>query len=741
MTGLHESSQVQQKKERKGLFWRFRQAREGLPAIRLPGTGASGTCASKLHEGVARPDVRVAARWDMHVVSAHMSCASNHPALHARMKLHLFLQATSFPSPTSYQHHLLRHGGVLVDRSSTTTVGCSKQLSESAAAEIRGADGGGDEIREMIERAEDRGFEEPLELEGTQDEFSKCINSKIRYTRALLLELTEVEVCRRLPSDFDLLILRQLDEESNATVEHKSIFGKPFDHEPSLTTTWNLAFPGERQDNHLYTQSKDSHSQQNCSFERRDMCQLLPQKSEKDAGVLHCEIKKTDSFQLSKTENPYRPPHLSKKMPQPLATFYEPGVESSKESDQKGSADDITGHANSGYGFVLAVAEESPKVSLGTNVAFRRNNEGNEVTESSEPLDECEDFWRENEGNAVIGANTIIKGLKEDNQPTFDDFWAEILEIIHLQLEPNISATNRNNHADSDVEIHFPDEESLTSVDPLQNLNYLNLDDSNAVPNSEAEIILPDEDCLISIHDMMAFDSSMPTVNSGSLGADKVTSSIAVDNRKKSKSANFTKPNDRSKRLHRIAQPPPNLSWLATHGQLHSPLPHSLTSMDIFGPAFPFFMTPNLTPYIRCLDCFTQSDIHLPFCPEATLPNTNTNDSVSQYSLLHQPNIFLQQPNHLLFDTTCVDPTNLLAVYDFDAMQFLHSTSQQAIHEGFGKSRAEKPQAIVDRKIQKLRNKEIDLVKVIWNHHGSEEETWELESELLKKYPDIAYHG
>ncbi|KAH6794917.1 glycine-tRNA ligase [Perilla frutescens var. hirtella] len=52
----------------------------------------------------------------------------------------------------------------------------------------------------------------------------------------------------------------------------------------------------------------------------------------------------------------------------------------------------------------------------------------------------------------------------------------------------------------------------------------------------------------------------------------------------------------------------------------------------------------------------------------------------------------------------------------------------------------EQPQAIVDRKIQKLRNKEIDLVKVIWNHHGSEEATWELESELLKKYPDIVYH-
>ncbi|XP_022929942.1 uncharacterized protein LOC111436398 [Cucurbita moschata] len=42
---------------------------------------------------------------------------------------------------------------------------------------------------------------------------------------------------------------------------------------------------------------------------------------------------------------------------------------------------------------------------------------------------------------------------------------------------------------------------------------------------------------------------------------------------------------------------------------------------------------------------------------------------------------------------------------------------------------------IVDTKIHKLRNKEISLVKVVWNNHRVEEATWELESEMRAKYP------
>ena len=48
----------------------------------------------------------------------------------------------------------------------------------------------------------------------------------------------------------------------------------------------------------------------------------------------------------------------------------------------------------------------------------------------------------------------------------------------------------------------------------------------------------------------------------------------------------------------------------------------------------------------------------------------------------------------------------------------------------------EVPVAIVDRRIKKLRNKEITLVKVIWRNHDVEEATWELESDM-EKYPQL----
>ena len=45
--------------------------------------------------------------------------------------------------------------------------------------------------------------------------------------------------------------------------------------------------------------------------------------------------------------------------------------------------------------------------------------------------------------------------------------------------------------------------------------------------------------------------------------------------------------------------------------------------------------------------------------------------------------------------------------------------------------------AILDRKEKVLRNKTIPLVKVLWKSHSTEEATWELESEMQKKYPSL----
>jgi hypothetical protein len=49
----------------------------------------------------------------------------------------------------------------------------------------------------------------------------------------------------------------------------------------------------------------------------------------------------------------------------------------------------------------------------------------------------------------------------------------------------------------------------------------------------------------------------------------------------------------------------------------------------------------------------------------------------------------------------------------------------------------EEPVRILDRKEQHLRTKVIPLVKVLWRNHGVEEASWELESDMYEKYPQL----
>jgi len=47
------------------------------------------------------------------------------------------------------------------------------------------------------------------------------------------------------------------------------------------------------------------------------------------------------------------------------------------------------------------------------------------------------------------------------------------------------------------------------------------------------------------------------------------------------------------------------------------------------------------------------------------------------------------------------------------------------------------PVTFLDRKVRKLRNKEIASVKVLWKNQQVEEATWETEEEMKKKYPQL----
>ncbi|XP_024163819.1 uncharacterized protein LOC112170742 [Rosa chinensis] len=47
------------------------------------------------------------------------------------------------------------------------------------------------------------------------------------------------------------------------------------------------------------------------------------------------------------------------------------------------------------------------------------------------------------------------------------------------------------------------------------------------------------------------------------------------------------------------------------------------------------------------------------------------------------------------------------------------------------------PIRIIDRSTKKLRMKEVDLVKVQWSHHDEGNASWELESDMRMKYPQL----
>ena len=53
----------------------------------------------------------------------------------------------------------------------------------------------------------------------------------------------------------------------------------------------------------------------------------------------------------------------------------------------------------------------------------------------------------------------------------------------------------------------------------------------------------------------------------------------------------------------------------------------------------------------------------------------------------------------------------------------------------------EEPKAILDREVKRLRNKQVPLVKVLWQHHGREEATCELEATMRAQYPQLFDSG
>ena len=66
-----------------------------------------------------------------------------------------------------------------------------------------------------------------------------------------------------------------------------------------------------------------------------------------------------------------------------------------------------------------------------------------------------------------------------------------------------------------------------------------------------------------------------------------------------------------------------------------------------------------------------------------------------------------------------------------------HVISYEPIQVEKDLSYEEIPVQILDRKEQKLRNKIIHSVKILWRNHNAEEATWELEEKMRANYPHL----
>ena len=49
----------------------------------------------------------------------------------------------------------------------------------------------------------------------------------------------------------------------------------------------------------------------------------------------------------------------------------------------------------------------------------------------------------------------------------------------------------------------------------------------------------------------------------------------------------------------------------------------------------------------------------------------------------------------------------------------------------------EEPVVIIAREVKQLWNKQVPLVKVLWQHHGREEATWEPEATMRTQYSQL----
>jgi hypothetical protein len=66
-----------------------------------------------------------------------------------------------------------------------------------------------------------------------------------------------------------------------------------------------------------------------------------------------------------------------------------------------------------------------------------------------------------------------------------------------------------------------------------------------------------------------------------------------------------------------------------------------------------------------------------------------------------------------------------------------HVLNEEPLHLLLNLSYTKKPKEVLEYSVKELRNKSILIVKILWEHHGVQDATWETEEWMRKKYPEL----
>ncbi|MCD7469424.1 hypothetical protein HAX54_008471 [Datura stramonium] len=313
----------------------------------------------------------------------------------------------------------------------------------------------------------------------------------------------------------------------------------------------------------------------------------------------------------------------------------------------------------------------------------------------------CGAFGTDGKGirDSIFDCELELDEMEQSKSP-FDDFWTEILAVIHLEQQSTSScSTDIVNITGSEIPLHIPDE------DELNLLNYKegpkepkipNVDTSTDLDFVEDEINLPDEDSLISVDHVLSLSKHYSEVTFVGR-TDRLMPNFTADNTGHREVAHCC---EKSFPPGLKVPPSPNFSSSATH---RKPRPHQISSqtpcfhvnaeIPSFHPLDLYFTCSNfqnrreqkLVHHYPAAYWYPCSNIHHESSMKTTPSKEKKYEYLEQYAMSHQPDSFLQQMELLRASKT--DPIEQV-VYDvvqqWDAMQLMPETYQQLPYPGFG---------------------------------------------------------